>query len=136
MTAYFDATTAIVERLQDMWLTTPIVISNTDYTPRAGVSFVHCHVQWNNATQAAFGDTVNLFRHEGEILIEVITPSDTGPGLGLQYADTIASIYRAASFDGVECKAPRVVSTNKVNTPLGNFWNTLLLCPFYYDKRF
>jgi len=137
MTAYNDATTAIADRLIANWATTDIVIDNTDYIPSSSEEkFVHLHVHWASSEQAAFGATVNLFRHEGEIMVEIITPSDEGPGEGLEYADTIAGIFRAASFSGVECKAPYVTSSTRMKTTLGNFWNTTLLCPFYYDKRF
>ena len=135
MTAYATATKAIVDRLIAQWNTTPIVISNTDYAAVEGTSFVHCHVHWSGADQVAFGDTQNRFRHEGEILIEILTPSDSGPGLGLEYADSIAAIFRAKSFGGVECMAAQVTGSSKAG-PLGNFWNTILIIPFYFDQRF
>ncbi len=136
MTAFETASQAITDRLVANWTTTPIVLPNSDLIPTTETEFVSLQIDFGSATQISLGKPLQRHRMNGVISIEILTPVNTGAGLGLQYADTIAAIFRAQQFSGVLCFAPTIASQQQVKHETSEFWNTPLLIPFWFDQSF
>lgn len=136
MTAFKTASQAITNRLVANWDTTPIVLPNSGFVPTTDTPFVSLQIDFSTASQIAFGSPLQRHRMNGVISIEILTPVNEGAGLGLTYADTIAAIFRAQQFSGVLCFAPSIASQQQVKHETSEFWNTPLLCPFWFDQSF
>lgn len=135
MTAFQTAAAAIRARFDSNWTTTPKVYENMPYEETPGTAFVYFEVMWGDSFAASIGSTtLRKFRHAGTIHTNIFTPINNGPGLALQYADSIAAIFRGQNFSGVECFAPRIgLGRQDIK---GNWWSVPLFCPFQYDADF
>jgi hypothetical protein len=111
MTAFFDSAKAIISRFGTQWAAAhpgfPIVHDNEHYEPVEGTDFVYISVQFTGANAISLGgpDT-SLIRHAGILEINFYTALAKGTGLGLQYADEAAALFRLQQFDGVSCGEP------------------------------
>jgi hypothetical protein len=65
-----------------------------------------------------------------------MTSINSGVGLGLEYADTIAAIFRGKEFGSVLCFAPFVGTQQRTLYKGGQYWDTPLYCSFQYDQNF
>ena len=136
MTAFYDAASAIRSRMQANWSATPIVWENAPSEPAAGTPFVFFEVLGGDAFQASIGaPSSRLYRHTGVIQAHVFTPVNKGSKDSLQYADSIAAIFRGQTFGGVLCFAPRIGSGAPADDD-GNWWRVTVTIPFQFDKVF
>jgi hypothetical protein len=141
MTAFFDSAKAIISRFDTQWAAAhpafPIVHDNQHYDPAEGVDFVNLSVQFTGANAISLGgpDT-SLIRHAGILEINFYTALAKGTGLGLQYADEAAALFRLQQFDGVSCGEPIPGVQRERGFAKGRWWSTPLFCVFEYDREF
>lgn len=143
MTAHFaDIAAAIRQRLADNWTTTPILYENLNAASiktsgAAPDAFIALEILTLLNEQADMGDpTLRRYRTRGVIKIHIFTPASQGDGLGLQYADTLAAIYRGKSFSGVVCSGASIRGIGNGAEATGNYWRQTLAVEFYADKVF
>lgn len=139
---FADISAAIRGRLDDNWTTTPILYENLDEaviqtdgeTPQA---FIALETMFFLNDQMDIGDPGRrLFRTRGMIKIYILTPVSAGDGLGLQYADALAEIYRGQRFDGVVCYGASIRGAGEQADDAGKYWRITLGIEFYADKVF
>lgn len=143
MTAFFTAQKAITQRLVTQWAaagrTEPVFQENEarETDVNTGTGFIALEVAFGESFQASIGsgNGQNLFRHPGTIFVHVVTPADSGAGLGLEMSDVIAGIFREAQFSGVSCSAP-TVSKPGAGQVEGNWSMMTVSVGFYYDGNF
>jgi hypothetical protein len=141
MTAFFDSAKAIIARFDTQWTAVhsgfPIVHDNQHYEPVEGSDFVYLSVQFTGANAISLGgpDT-SLIRHGGFFEINFYTALAKGTGLGLQYADEAAALFRLQEFSGVCCGEPIPGVLRERGFAKGRWWSTPLFCVFEYDREF
>jgi len=137
MTAFFDITKAIIDRMQANWATTPIIYDDENYEPDGTTAFVAFFVHHTNSDQASLSNDP-IIRFGGTIEASIYTASAQGIGLGLQHADSIAAIFRRQRFSNVLCYAPRIAPQGQRQKKFTNgvYIHTPLFCRFEYDKHF
>lgn len=139
MTVYFDATQAIIARMDTLWTTTEKVFDNEQFVPTARTPFVGLSVNFFEANQTGLAKELTnnrRFRHFGTIDINILTVVNEGTGLGLEYADSISEIFRSKEFSGVVTQAPVLLSQQQIKYETGNWWSTPLTVAFWIDQNF
>lgn len=121
---------AIESRLSSNWTTTPIKYDNVDYVPTAGQNFVELIIDNSNAAIAGFGSTSLMYRMRGIISINIFTSLNTGTRTARGYADTIATLFRAAHFSGIICGAPNITRIGQVED-----WFVINVSVTYYRNE-
>lgn len=139
---FYDISSAIRARLAANWATTPILYENLDegLIKTSGVmpaSFVVCEIICfdNNPADIGSPDTPR-YRTEGTIRLHILTPGNRGDGLGLEYADTLAAIFRGKEFSGVVCSGAGLRGGGEKADAAGNYWRMVVGVDFHYDKVF
>jgi hypothetical protein len=141
MTAFFDSAQAIISRFDTQWAAAHpafhIVHDNQHYEPTEGVDFAYLSVQFTGAHAVSLGgpDT-SLIMHGGFFEINFYTALAKGSGLGLQYADEAAALFRLQQFDGMSCGEPIPGVQRERGFTNGRWWSTPLFCVFEYDREF
>lgn len=136
MTSFSDAREAIRVRFNTLWTTTPKAFANVPFTPVAGTAFVALEIVGGDTFQAAVGSPSQaLFREVGIIMLHIFTPVNEGSGLGQEFADDLAEIFRGKEFSNVLCFAPQIDSPT-VADETGNFFRITLSIPFQFDATF
>lgn len=136
MVGFKEAAAAIVSRFDANWSTTEKVYDADDYKPAAGTNWVALQVNFQDALQTSLNGNNPKHRLIGVIEIYICTPSNQGIGQGLEYADSIAAIFRNKQFDGITCHSPTVDQGRQVKYETGVFWVTPVLCGFEYEAHF
>lgn len=123
---------SIETRFKNAWTTTPIKFDNVVFTPiSTTTSFVELSITNGQSFQASLGAPA-LYRHPGNISINVRTRLQIGSKLARQYADSIATIFRGQTFDGIVCRAPKVTRLGEID---GWFMYNVGI-PFFRDEIF
>ena len=141
MTAFFDSAQAIVARFDAQWAAAhpgfPVVHDNEHYEPEEGVDFAYIRVDFTGARAVSLGGPdMSLVRHAGLIEVTFHTALARGAGLGLQYADEAAALFRLRQFEGVSCGEPVPGVQRERGFTNGRWWSTPLFCAFDYDREF
>lgn len=125
---------AVEARLAANWTTTPIIGVNLQGdTPSDGSAFVA--VQYPVANEAHVGMAgvgQRTFRETGAFRIVINIARGQGVALGLQYAETLRSLFRAAQFSGVSCLAPSPAIEDNTNDN-GNYYVLTFVVTYYFD---
>lgn len=137
MTAFKTPAQAILARLEANFTTLPIIGGN-DNADGIDVTdgFVQIQTTFIDSNFASINKPSMLVRGTGFITIQILTAVNEGEGTGLDFADTIAVIFRGQSFSDVLCFSPTIDSGRQVKHALGEFWETPLICRFKYDEHF
>jgi hypothetical protein len=89
---------------------TPIAYETAPFTPPANAPWVRLTIRSGEAQQASIGDPgANAFRHAGAIMVQIFVPKAGSPVASRRaaaLADHTTAIFRAATFDGIACRAP------------------------------
>lgn len=139
---YADIAAAIGQRLAAGWTTTPILNENLDESliQTSGEmpdSFIVLEILYLTNDQVDIGDPGHRrYRTRGVIKIHILTPTNKGDGLGLEYADTLAAIFRGKSFSGVICYGATMRGQQEKASADGRYWRVTLGIDFYSDKIF
>jgi hypothetical protein len=143
MSHYADLKAAIRQRLVANWTTTPLLFENVEEEQiktngQMPDSFVACETLPLMQEQKDLGGgNIRGYRTRGIIKIYIFTPAGDGDGLGMEYADTIAAIFRGKTFDGVVCYAPSIRDSGADKSDAeGRYWRITLGVEFYYDQVF
>lgn len=124
VTSTIDASTAAI----------PIIGVNTLGMPPAdGSAFIE--VQYPIATErhvgmAAVGN--RTFREDGAFRIILSIPRGQGIAQGLDWADQLRALFRAAQFGGVSCLAPNPPFVDN-SSDNGNYFLMAIVVPYYFD---
>lgn len=140
MTAFSEATSYIRKRFDDNFNVTNVykVFENNSFEPPTDgkKSFVYLEVLPGNSFQQSLGSTtLRKYRHIGLIQVHIFTPVNTGTGKAMEYADSIAAIFRGVEFNGVICRDVSIGQGEKSDDD-GNWWRTTISITFQYDKNF
>ena len=101
--------------------------------------FVYFAVDFRDSAAITLGTSTDgntRYRLYGNIEAAIFTPVNSGVGLGMQYADTISSVFRGQTFLNVVCLAPEVSSGRQVKFATDNWWSTPVFIPFEYNTLF
>lgn len=124
---------AIRTRLASNWTTTPVAYMNAEFKPPVGdTAWVRLTIEDADAFQASMGATANIYRHPGLIIVSVFAPLNRGDKLALQYADSIAAIFRGWRTTGLRTYAPtlkRIGADDK-------WYHVNVTVPFERDSAF
>ena len=123
-----DIREAIESRLNANWSTTDISWDNVSYTPDANTAFIRLLINETDSYQASMANTP-CHRTIGLIHILVMVPIGTGTNTARGYCDTLAGIFRNASFDDITCKSPKIVRVGDI----GEHYQYSILIPFWKD---
>jgi hypothetical protein len=100
-------------------------------TPPGSASWARLTIRDGEAFQATLGSpNSNVHRHPGVIIVQLFTPSGVGTNDARALADTAATLFRNAVFDGVHCLAASVA----VIGVDGPWLQTNVSIPFYRDE--
>lgn len=134
MTAFLDATKAIIARLTANYSDTDIVYDNMAYDPKQGTPFLYCAVDFQDARPNSIGspDTTQN-RYFGTIELTMHNVINEGAGDGLAAVEKLATIFRLQTFSGVLCYVPKILAGRQVKLGDGIWWMTPLFIPFKID---
>lgn len=128
--SFASAQIAIESRFNTNFTDCDIKWQNVHYTPIAGTSFAEIFVLDATNLRADIGTTNKLHRTTGVISINVHTGKNIGTVTGRALADTIAAVFRDASFSGITCRSPLVRNIGEVE----DWFIVNMSCEFYRDE--
>lgn len=79
--------------------------------------------------QASIG-SAKTYRTPGVMIVQIFVPRDTGTALVRQWTNTIENAFLSVSAGGIQWKTPHV----EVIGNRGGWWQTNVVCPFYFDQ--
>jgi len=130
--SYEDANAAIEARLNTGWgSTTGIKWPNVEFEPVPGTPYIELQIVWADSRQASLGASP-LHRAYGLISVNVFTALNIGSKTADDYADTLAGIFRGASFSGITCRSPRISQLGEAD----KWWTVNVTVDFHYDKTY
>ena len=94
---------AVDARLAANWIATPIVAYDEQAEPPPADAFVVVQFPVVNSSRPVLG---RLFWEEGAIRLVLSVRRDVGIDQGRVWSDTLAHIFRAVKFDGVQTFEP------------------------------
>lgn len=123
----------IEQRLLDNWATTRIDVNpNVKFTPPGEQEdYIKLRIAHAEADRVNVGSP-GCHRMSGTIIIQIFTVKGEGTRRGTGYGDTLASLFRDVTFNGITCREALV-------NDIGEFegrWQTNLMIPFYWDGRY
>ena len=131
--SYLSERQAIQSRFGDEWGDrTEVSWPNVDFSPPSGEAWVRFRVQSGPAAQVAMGGPENLYRHDGDVVIEVFAPRGHGERAALEHADLAAAAFRAWRTAELTFWTPRLTPAEVVD----GWWKVDVICPFQRDNRF
>lgn len=137
MTQFYTPTNAVLTRLTANFTALPVLAFNDDgEDTNLDAGFVVVKVAADEASIASISGPANRIRTSGTIQFYIYTPLNEGVKTGLDYADTIAGLFRAQAFGGVVGLNTRLAYMDKHEYNKKSLWLTLLVCGFYYDENF
>lgn len=120
----------IEKRMDANWATTVIAWDNVDFQPPRDDYWVRFSIAENNTDRKNIGAT-GTFRHFGMIFIQIYAPKNQGTNVVRGHADSIASIFRDARFNGIVCQEAEVTNVGLVDSH--PYYQVNLSIPFYWD---
>lgn len=129
MGTFQDIREAIETRFSTNYTDTDISWDNVVYAPSSETPFVRLIINEVDSFQVSMS-TTPCHRFTGIIHALIMVPVGTGTNAVRGYADTIADIFRNATFDGVHCKTPRIVRIGDV----GEYYQLSVLVNFWKDE--
>lgn len=103
---------------------------NVGYTPTPGTPWLRFTITEGEANTPAFGSGV-VYRHPGNVIVQVFVPANEGDGRARSIADTVAAVYRGKRIaNGIRFfDAPYI---NNVGRD-GDWFQINVVAPFEYD---
>ncbi|MTK13716.1 MAG: hypothetical protein F8N39_17110 [Clostridiaceae bacterium] len=115
----------------------PIVWPNVVYSPATDdqgnpTPFIVADITGLSSSVRSIGaQGDHWLKDNGFIRFHVMTPYGSGTDVGYALSEQLASIFRMASFGGIQCFAPMPAHA-EVNADDGNWFITSFSVPFYY----
>lgn len=130
-----DARAAIYARLDTAWTaahpTVPALYENRLAVDLAGRTdpFIACEILFNDGEQVSMEKTPVL-RFFGAIYLSVWVKEKEGTKIALTYLGELSDLFKAASFGGVNTRAPRPLP----GRPQDSWYVSTLRVPFWFDQ--
>jgi hypothetical protein len=104
---------------------------NVSYTPTPGTPWLRFTITEGEASTPAFSGSGNVYRHPGNVIVQVFVPANGGDGRARSIADTVAAVYRGKRLTpGIRFfDAPYVNTVGRD----GDWYQVNVICPFAYD---
>ena len=103
--SFADERTEIENRLESLWLGTPIDYDNISFNQPNNSSWIRLNIL-NGATE--YRALQYKKRYNGIINVQIFVPVKTGTSIARDYADTVCSIFDSQVFDSVSCDVASV----------------------------
>ena len=103
--SFADERTEIENRLESLWLGTPIDYDNITFNQPNNSSWIRLNIL-NGATE--YRALQYKKRYNGIINVQIFVPVKTGTSIARDYADTVCSIFDSQVFDSVSCDVASV----------------------------
>ena len=101
---------AFETRFNDNWSHTDIRWPNIAFTTRDRTEFVAFFNITDPVKEKSLGSPTVLYRHFGEIVIQIFVMPNSGATRVLQLAELVSDIWRSAQFNGITMGATSVVT--------------------------
>jgi len=103
---------------------------NVSFTPPADAPWLRFTITEGTANTPAFGSGV-VYRHPGNVIVQVFVPANEGDGRARSIADTVAAVYRGKRLTpGIRFfDAPYVNTVGRD----GDWFQVNVVAPFEYD---
>jgi len=131
----FDAAGATIRSAFNTGFTAhPIAWPNAPFDPPkdgAGdpLPYVRFHILEADANIAGYGGNTQLYRHPGEVKVNVLVPDGQGDGLAREIGELVAAVFRGQTLSGIRFYAPSF----RANGTEGAYWQATVTCRFEYD---
>lgn len=110
----------------------PIVWDNTGGDPPDD-AYIRMSIQRPGADNVSMGvPSAPIVRHDGLLILEVLTPAGHGTGENERLCDELAGIFRNISGDGIHFRVPHVARVGVTD----GWYKQDVLCPFERDTIF
>jgi hypothetical protein len=131
MPDFESAANTIRQELSDNISGYDIAWPNVSFTPPADTPWLRFTITEGEAANAGFGGSQNLYRHPGNVIVQVFVPANEGDGRARSIADLVAAVYRGKRLTpGIRFfDAPYVNTVGRD----GDWWQVNVICPFAYD---
>jgi len=103
--SFANERTEIENRLESLWLGTPIDYDNITFNQPNNSSWIRLNIL-NGATE--YRALQYKKRYNGIINVQIFVPVKTGTSIARDYADTVCSIFDSQVFDSVSCDVASV----------------------------
>jgi len=132
--SFADAHKAIRQRFSDEWgALTDVQYPNVAFKQPRETPWVRLTVEDASASWASFGDPGNnVERNQGQVTVQIFTPSGTGEGKALELADTAKAVFRSWSdaSSGVRFLVPPYARQVGVED---KWYQVNVVAPFRFD---
>jgi hypothetical protein len=130
MPDFETAANTIRQELADNITAYDIAWPNVSFTPPQSAPWLRFQINEGNASTPAFGSGV-VYRHPGNVIVQVFVPANEGDGRARSIADTVAAVYRGKRLTpGIRFfDAPYVNTVGRD----GDWYQVNVICPFAYD---
>jgi len=139
-TIFLDPSVAIISRFDTEYPLAggllPRIIDNDDgQTEDLSDGFINLSIRWISSAFNTINGANPQTRRQGQLNIEILTKINEGPGEGLSEAGIVAEIFRGQSFSDMLFFDPSIETIRRVERPVGQMFETPLICPFQHDKH-
>lgn len=100
--------------------------------PAPGVKFSRVTILPGDSNRVSLGGGTNVDRTLGVAIIQIFIPKDIGVQSALEFADHVASKFRAVTAAGVRYRTPSVQNIGTTN--VSPHFQVNVVCPFQKDE--
>lgn len=87
------------------------LLENSEFTDKPeNAPWARLAIRPNDVNAVAVGGPVTRYRYDGDIILEIFTPSGTGDGRAKELADLGDTILRGRAEDGIQVWAARAIT--------------------------
>jgi hypothetical protein len=130
--SYLTERQAIQARFQAAWGTsTPVAWPGIHFRPPTNAAWVRFTVIPGPADQVSVGTATDLYRGDGDVLVEVFTPLGAGELQALTLADEVVEAFRGWRSGDLAFFTPRVLPGLETD----GWWKTDVIAPYQRDSR-
>lgn len=128
---------AIKDRWVANWTHTQTAYDNVAFQDVAGTAWARLVVRDGDARQITLGKPNTVDRHAGVVMVQIFTPLLQGADRSRWLADRAAAIFRKVDMNVTgEGKATFAVPYLIASEQSGDdWWQTTVVCPYYYDLQ-
>jgi len=131
--SYAQEQAYITSHFSNMWPAgVGVAYPNVKFDTNNIDEWVRLNIVRGVAYQASMGGDTNVYRHPGNVIVQVFVEPNSGAKRALELADTACAIWRGQQFDGLVFKAPVVIDLGIV----AGWYQVNVSCPFYRDELF
>lgn len=118
--AFADIERAVVSRMRDNWIETPLAIDNDEYEPDGSVAaWVRLAVRHGSSINAALGAAIvagpGMVRRPGQVIVQVFVRRKAGATRAQELADLVSDLFQNRTFSGVRCYETSSITVGERN---------------------